>query len=199
MELSVREVATLLGLSRRTVRARLVRGDLPGRKRGGEWRIERRQLPLTEAQRRALQGKADRIREVVEDALPSRMARRSGQRLRSIADLDAFRRGAEVLSELRLATPETLAGGARDEAAREGREALLAFAEGVQLFDRQLKLQALNRARAGLARCAARLLLEAGIPPAEPVFGWVSALESEVIPAVAGFARWADQQRRGRR
>ena len=66
------------------------------------------------------------------------------------------------------------------------------------LFDRKHKLEALNRARSELARCAAILLLAGGIPPAEPVFGWVRAIESEVVPAIAGFARWADG-RRGKR
>ena len=94
MELSIREVAVLLGRSPRTVRAQASRGDLPGVKRNGRWRIERRNLPLTEDQRRALQAKADTIRDTVEAALPSRMARSAGQRTRSIADLEAFRRGA---------------------------------------------------------------------------------------------------------
>ncbi len=190
MELSVQEAATLLGRSPRTVRSQLASGELAGRKRGGRWRIERRDLPLTEAQRAGLQGKADRIRRSVEEALPSRMARSRGQRTRSIADLDAFRRGAQVLAEIRGAS-----GGkaARERAAALIEEALLDLAEGVQLYDRELKLAALNRARAGLARSAASLLLDAGIPPADPAFGWVAAIESEVIPAVAGFARWADR------
>ncbi len=77
-------------------------------------------------------------------------------------------------------------------------EALLALAEGATLFDLGHKLEALNRARSGLARCAALLLLSGGMPPAEPVYGWVAALESEVIPAVAGLARWAEGRRRKR-
>ncbi|MCP4990138.1 MAG: hypothetical protein GY928_30100 [Colwellia sp.] len=78
-------------------------------------------------------------------------------------------------------------------------EALLALAESVQQFDRDLKLEALNRARRELARATGLLLLEGGIPPAEPVHGWVAALEAEVLPAVAGLARWADGLRGRRR
>ena len=74
MELSVREAATLMGRSPRTVRAQLARGELPGVKRGGRWRVQRRHLPLTEDQRRALQTKADGIRQLVDDALPGRTA-----------------------------------------------------------------------------------------------------------------------------
>ncbi len=80
-----------------------------------------------------------------------------------------------------------------------GRRALLAVAEAAQHFDRQLKLEAIHRARARLAQATAMLLLEAGIPPREPVFGWVATLETEVIPAVAGFARWAAKLRGGSR
>ena len=76
-------------------------------------------------------------------------------------------------------------------------EALLAFAEGVMLFDREHKLEALNRARSSLARCAALFLIAAGVPPEEPVFSWIVAIESEVVPALGGFARWA-ASRKGR-
>ncbi len=194
MQLSVREAAVLLERKPRTVRAQLARGDLPGKKRDGVWQIESRALPLTETQRTALQRKADRVREAVDEALPSRMAASRGQRSRSIADLDAFRRGQEVLAEMR-SDSGSLDDATRERAAAMLEEALLAFAEGVTLFDREHKLEALKRARANLARCAAMLLITAGLPPPEPVFGWVAAIESEVVPAVAGFARWADSRK----
>ncbi len=197
MELSVREAAILLGRKPRTVRAQLARGELPGTKHGGTWRIDGRRLPLTVTQRDALQRKAERVRTAVDDALPSRMAARAGQRSRSIADLDAFRRGAEVLAEMRTAG-DSLEEPTRQRAVSLTEEALLALAEGVTLFDRQHKLEALNRARSGFARCTGVLLLAGGIPPAEPVFTWVAAIESELIPAVAGLTRWAEG-RKGRR
>ncbi len=197
MELSVREAAVLLGRKPRTVRAQLARGELPGRKRRGVWRIDGRKMPLTEAQRIALQRKAERVRTAVDDALPSRMAVTPGQRSRSIADLDAFRRGAEVLREIR-GTDEVLDERTREQTVAILEEALLTLAEGVKLFDKQHKLEALNRARSGLGRCVARLLLAGDIPPADPAFSWVAAIETEVIPAVAGLARWAEG-RRGRR
>ena len=58
MELTITEAATLLGRSPRTVRAQVARGELPGFKRGGQWVIRREALPLSEAQRAALQQKA---------------------------------------------------------------------------------------------------------------------------------------------
>ena len=49
MDLTVREAATLLGCSSRSVRARLARGSLLGQKRGGYWKIPRDRLPLIDA------------------------------------------------------------------------------------------------------------------------------------------------------
>lgn len=199
MDLSVREVAALLGRSPRTVRAQLARGDLPGTKRNGRWRLERRHLPLTESQHRALQSKAETIRQAVEEVLPSRLAATPGSRSRSVVDLAAFRRGAEILAAVRAAGGDEAPPPALLRVARLLEEALLALAEAVQHFDRDLKLAALNRCRALLARAVALLLLQGPLPPAEPVLGWVSALEAEVTPAVAGFARWAEGLKRGRR
>ena len=79
MELSAREVATILGVSPRTIRARMARGELPGSKRHGRWWVDRRHLPLTEQQRRNLQGKAESVRRAVEGALPSRLAGHAGE------------------------------------------------------------------------------------------------------------------------
>ena len=104
MDLSVREAATLMGRSPRTVRSQLARGELRGVKRGGGWWVDRMHLPLTEAQREALLNKADGVRDAVEDALATRTGRRSG-RFHSVADLDAFRLGAEVLASFRAAGP----------------------------------------------------------------------------------------------
>lgn len=191
MELTVREAATLLGRSPRTVRSQVARGELPGVKRDGRWRIERRDLPLTEPQRRGLQSRAEGLRQTLEAALPSRLARTLGRRSRSIADLDAFRLGAGVLGEVRGA--QGLTEPSRARVAGRLERALLALAEAVEQFDREAKLAAVGRARGSLAQAVALLLLEAGMPPAEPVAAWVAALEGEVIPAVAGFARWAEK------
>jgi len=61
MDLTIREVATLLGRSSRTVRAQVARGEIPGVKRGRRWLVPRHNLPLTEAQRRSLQAKAETL------------------------------------------------------------------------------------------------------------------------------------------
>lgn len=196
MELSVREAATLMGRSPRTVRAQLARGDLPGIKRGGHWRVERRHLPLTEAQRQALEAKADSIRQVVENALPSRSATRTGERSRSVADLDAFRRGAEVLAALRAAEPGQIDEPTRRRADAALEASLLALSESALHFEHQAKREALDRCRSELARALALLLL---LSRDEPVASWIRQLEAGMAPAVAGFGRWIDGLRRKRR
>jgi hypothetical protein len=40
---------------------------------------------------------------------------------------------------------------------------------------------------------AAALLLATGIPPADPIHGWIVTLEHELLPAIAGLARWTDR------
>jgi hypothetical protein len=198
MKLSAREAATVLGRNLRTVRAQLARGKIAGVKENGRWVVRREDLPLTEPQRRSLQAKADRLRRTVEDALPPRLARRRGERSRTLVDLDAFRLGAELLAEVR-------SGGqrlgertcSRVAAMLEG--GLLAVAEAVYQYDREIKLTALNRARGQISRASAMLLLSAGIEPEAPVDRWVGVLEGEVLPAVAGFARWTDGLGRTRR
>lgn len=198
MKLSVKEAATILGCSARTVRGHLAQGRLPGVKRNGRWLLERRDLPLTDAQRRTLQAKAERVRRAVDDALPSRLARTHGDRARSLADLDAFRLGAELLAEV-CAGADGLDDQRRGQVAELVESGLLAVAEAAYQYDRELKLAALNRARADLSRAGASLLLAAGLDPRDPVRRWVTVLEREVLPAVAGFARWADGLGRARR
>jgi excisionase family DNA binding protein len=199
MELTVREAATLLGRSPRTVRDQLVRGDLPGRKRGGRWTIAREALPLTEAQRRALQARADQIREVVEEALPSRTAARPGQRRLSVADAQPFGRGAELLASLRDDASAVLGERVTRRVAALVERALLCLAESVHQYDSRIKLAALNEARGALARAVALLLLS-GLPVTDdPLAGWLATLEGELLPAVARAARHAERLPRGRR
>jgi hypothetical protein len=195
MELSVREAATLMGRSPRTVRAQLARGDLPGVKRDGRWRVDRRHLPLTEAQRRALETRADDVRATVDHAVSSRLARHGGDRSRSVADLDAFRIGSEVLKSLR-AEPESLDEATRQRACESLETSLLALSEASLHFDRRAKREALDRCRSQLARTVGLLLL---VRQDGPVATWVRQLEHGMAPAVAGLARWIDRLQENRR
>lgn len=192
MELSVREVAVLSGTSSRTIRARMARGELPAVKRNGRWKIDRRHLPLTEAQHRHLQAKAEGVRQSLEAVLPPRLAATAGQRSRSLVDLDSFRRGSELLAELRSSGSQHFPTAVLARVERRLESALLALAEASAHYDRQLKLDALNRSRSSLAQALALLLIAAGSNPPEVPRRWALVLETEVLPAVAGFARWVE-------
>lgn len=195
MELSVRQAATLMGRSPRTVRAQVARGELPGVKKNGQWKIERRHLPLTEAQHHALQQKAQAIRDTVETALPSRVAAHAADRTKSLLDLDAFRAGVSVLRHLRASSESTLSDDTRRRVGERIEGALLVLSEAVLQFDRQVKLEALHRSRARVAHAIAFLLIDSQMPPPEPVLGWVRKLENEVAAGIGGLARWVDRLR----
>ena len=194
MEISVREAASLLGRSRRTVRAQLARGEIAGRKRGGHWRIDRRHLPLTADQHRALQKRAERVRGAVEAALPSRSATHRADRSRSLVDLEAFRLGAAVLHDLRQ-HPQALPEAEHARIASVLERSLLDLAESSLQFDRDAKRQALHRCRAKLAEAVGLLALVSSVTPNASANGWMQRLEKEMLPALAGFARWVDRLR----
>ena len=196
MELSVREAAQLTGRSPRTLRAQLARGEVPGVKRHGRWVLERRHLPLTEAQRRRLSQRADDIRRKVEDVLPSRAAGRRGDRARSLADLDAFRLTLDLHNGLK--ADDHLPPELRDRLTALTGDALVALAEAFHEYHRDAKRLSVQRARSALAHLAAVLLIEHGRPPPEPAVAWFRRAEQEVLPAEAGLARFIDRLRKRR-
>jgi hypothetical protein len=179
MQLTLRDAAILLDLNPRTLRARALRGDVPGTKTAKGWTFDHRQLPLTDAQRARIQHRADALRDVVEAAVPGRLAVDPDPNHRGLLDLDAFRLGLPVLTALRAAPDRAAAADALQAA-------LLDVAEAAFVYDRLQKLAALNRARASLGRCVAHLLLA---PPVDAAI--VHALEHTLQPAINGYARWA--------
>lgn len=185
MNLTLREAATLLGRSGRTLRDQVARGDIRGIKEKGAWVIPSDALPLTQAQRRALQARAEEIRSAVEDVLPSRMATDRAAKARSLADVEAFRKARGVSRAMKAASASPMA-------IADLEEGLLLLAEGNASFDRDMKVVALRGARARLGRVVGRLLLDADDLPAEPVHGWIRILEGEVLPLLAGLCRWAE-------
>ena len=189
MELSVREAAVLTGRSPRTLRAQLARGEVPGVKRGGRWVVDRRHLPLTDDQRTRLERRAQGVRRQVDAALPSRVATTRSAKERSLADLEAFR----LTLELHQGLLEDEALPDRERLTAMTHDTLLALGEAFHEFDRETKQQAVRRARARLAQLVATLLIEHGVPPSAVAVGWLRRLEHEVLPVVAGFARFVDQ------
>jgi len=144
--------------------------------------VPRDALPLTEAQRRALQRKAAALRDAVEEALPEAVrGRRKGLRL---ADVPAFAALAGLTNALR--------GDAGVPAAvlEPLEDALEALAEGHCEFDVRLKGTALRRARARLAHALAHAALQ---PDCDEVREAADAVEEEVLPRLAGMLRRLDQ------
>lgn len=191
MLLSVTEAATLLGVQPRTVRARLAKGELPGRKQDGQWVIPRAALPLTESQHRALQARADEIRETVDAALPPRVSARRDRARRSLVDLDVFR--AVHAAVARLERPDHASLPRHAELVSALEQAGAALAVGFHEYRSEARLQALTETRAALARVIALVLLPAPLPPAEPALGLVDLLEQEALPGLAGLFRQAER------
>jgi len=186
MVVTVAEAAQLLGVSARTVRSRLARGELPGRKRGGQWVVPRESLPLPEAEHRRLQQRAEAIRHTVDAALPSRGG--APKRRRSVVDEVAFRSGHALRQELR--GSDHPAARAAADAIEEG---LVALGLALHEWQPRARLHALVRARAAISRAAVHLLLDQPIPPPSPVCEWLVTLEHEVLPPLAGLFRRAER------
>lgn len=186
MLLTLREAAAILGVPVRTLRARVARGELPATRDGRQWRVDRRELPLTEAQRQVLHARADEVRQAVDAILPSRLATTRDRRARSLLDLDAWREAAAVHQALR-DLPEA---PGRDTAATLLESACGWLAEATFVYERERKLAALGEARAAIGRAVSTLLLHQGVPPPAPYLDLVVRLEATVSPAVGGYARW---------
>jgi len=186
MLLSVTEAAQVLGVSARTVRGRLARGELKGRKKGGHWVVPRDTLPLPESEHRRLQDHAESIRRTVDAALPSRTP--ALRKRRSVVDEVAFRTAHALRIELR-ASPHPSAAPAAD-AVEEG---LVALALALHEWRREARLAALTRTRAAMSRAVALLLLDGSMPPQPPVVGWVVTLEQDVLGPLVGLSRRAER------
>lgn len=199
MELTVREAAALTGRSPRTLRAQLKRGELRGQKRHGVWSVSREDLPLTERQRAVIQRRAEEIRHAVDEILPSRAALDRDRHRRSLCDLDAFRLGMGLVDRLDQWLPPSATESLRSEIQALLISALDQIAEAVLQFHREQKLIAIHRSRGCFARALVRLLLTAQRDPGSKANEAVALLEREILPALAGLARWADRLEGGRR
>lgn len=69
MTITISEAATLLGKSKRQIRYMIQQGKLKAEKAGKEWLINREHLPLSEAQLKSLERKAQQVRSVIDDAI----------------------------------------------------------------------------------------------------------------------------------
>lgn len=180
MELSVEEAAGLLRITPRAVRKRLEKGELPGKKRNGRWRIAREALPLDDVERARVTARAAAVRAAVEDALPSHLGKDRSKH-RSLVDLDAWR-FAHALRQRVTGTP---AAACLDQALSEIAEAWVVWDPGAQrvLWD---------RARRACSRALNVLLVEQALPPPAAIAAVAADIERLLIPAINGCLRRAE-------
>ena len=155
MTLSLNEAATLLGKSPRQVRYLIQQGRLNARKEGAEWRIEAADLPLTDAQRRAVTSRTEAVKKAMEGALAPAAAasEKAGKRRFSVRDLRAFQAGEPIYRDV----AEAL--GSDDPAALRLREALDLLCQGCHSYRRRDKAALYSSARSRAASAVTELLL----------------------------------------
>lgn len=182
MQLSLKEAAQLIGRSERTLRGWFASGRIAARKVDGRWRVHRKDLPLTDAQRRQMGQRVDHLRDVVDAALPSRLG---GGARRSLADDDLFRAIVDLVA-------------AADACAIEPplRAHLVASARALgaarYAFKRSEKVAALQAARAALGWFAADVLVNAQGRLEGPEVALVVLLEADVLRRLGGRLKWAE-------
>jgi len=179
MNLSLTQVAQLLGKTRRQVEYLIKTGRLPATKEGAHWVVADSDLPLSPGQRQARERKGAALHAVAEEVL-GQAAPRTRYSLR---DLRAFQAGLATLADCRRLLP------AEHPALPLLRQALDDLAVGCHRFERRTKAEAYGRARDGASRAVCALFVD---PPTgvEPL---LEALEQTLIPAISGLMRRADR------
>jgi len=189
MDLTLREAAARLQVRPRTLRDRIRRGEQPAYKRGRQWMIRPADLPLTEAQRAAVQSGDVVLHGAVDAAIPRHLKSKLGAT--TLDQLDVFTAGRALLAELR-------AAGGHEEAAAALRSALHGVAIGHHRFAPKAKVEAFEQARGDLSRAVADLWLdpeasaEATRWASAEATRWASAIEARVIPRLGGLIRWSE-------
>ncbi len=182
MNLTLDEAAARLGKSPRQVRYMINAGRLQATKFGGRWMIDSGDLDLSEAQQQAVERKERQLRGAVEEGLglPEKAKRRY-----SVRDLKAFQIGQPLHAQAAQAL------GADHPATGALRRVLEHLARGCHRFDRSEKAAAYRDARDAASAAVCELLL-ADSEAAEPL---VTAIEQELMAALAGLLRRLDRRR----
>lgn len=192
MRLSIKDAAALCGRNERTLRAQLMRGEIPGKKENGRWMIERSAIPLTDAQRAAWDARAELIRGAVRDALPPGQSGDGKKRRRSALDFDALRAGKSIFDGLALRAEVPSATDVQKRALRYFDRGLLRLCEALYTFDLAAKIRQLRASRSLISRCIGCLVLAA--PPTMPPIETIERIEVEILPAIGGLLRWSEKR-----
>lgn len=184
MELTLEQAATRLGKSVRQIRYMIQQDRLPARKFAGRWVVDSKNLPLSEGQRRAVQRKEGQLRGAVEQALgltdEDRPARYSVRDLKAFqVALPIYRQSAEEI-------------GAEHSITLMLRSVLEQLSCGCHRYDRADKAEAYRQARDAASQAVCELVL-LGTKTGDEL---VSAIEQELMAALAGLLRRVDRRRK---
>ena len=182
VDLSLAEAARLLGKSERQLRYLIAKGTLKARKVGRQWRLRRRDLPLSEGQEKAAAQKEAR-------SLGLELEAATAGRQLSVRKIRACQVGLPLYRELRDAA------GADHPAVVLLEEALMLLACGYYEFHGREKSAYYSRAREQASRAAMTLMLEDD----EDRRSLVERLETQLLPAIGGLVRRAERRGRGPR
>lgn len=190
MMLSLAQAATLLGKSPRQVRYMIKSGQLAASKVDNCWAIDEAALPLTAAQRSALETRAAAARDAFERALaPAEAAtQRSRERYYSVTRLEAFSRGEALYREARILLGD-------DPACTLLFSALEHVTRGCHTYRPGDKARCFSEARTTASKALTHLLLGEG--DIDGRRGLAERLEAEVLPRISGLL--AACERRSRR
>lgn len=184
VELSLTQAAQLMGKTRRQLEYLIQTGRLQARKERGRWRIDETALPLSPEQRAASARRAQALRETATEVLDRAVPKTRY----SIRDLKAFQAALSLWYDSSPILPA-------DHPARGYlRTTLDQLAIGCHRFDRRHKAAAYSAARDAASLSACALLADGAAQPE-----WVSRIEDQIIPAIAGLIRRTDRDTPRRR
>jgi hypothetical protein len=190
VKISLAETATVMGRSERQVRYLIKTGKLKAAKEGGQWRIATSDLPLTEEQRHALNGRLQVARDAFEKGLEpvakTTGGRGEGRRQYSVTDLAAFQAGQAIFREIR-EDP-----GEESVACRQLAAALTLVVRGCHNYQPADKASRFLEARELAATAVAELLLHGEARHRT----LAERIEQELIPKLSGLV--ASSERRSR-
>lgn len=191
MNLSLPEVATLLGKSERQVRYMIKQGRLRANKHDGKWTIDEADLPLSAQQRKAMATRVDAARSSFERAVApaEKVAGPRRGRVYSVTRLAAFQLGEALYRDIRRALGETAATELLFSAVGE-------ITHGCHSFQPEDKSRHFGAARRFASTALTHLLL-GGDEPCPQRRAFAERLESEFLPRISGLL--AIVERRARR